>query len=131
MQGTREELGRLVTERRLRLGITRQEDLARVAGLKSRTTIAAVEKGKSVKPWTLDRLDVALGWRIGSSQRFLQDGTPPEISEEIDPHEEVIKSLPHLSDERKALLLLEYRQEKARNEAIDEQTQQDPKRRFG
>ena len=128
MQDRREELGALARRRRLTLGLD-QEDVARRADLRSRTTVISFEKGRPVKQRTLWKLDDGYGWRRGSSELFLETGELPEIADEpdLDPNEDVILSLPYLSSQRKARLLADYRKEKARNEALAEQ--QDPKRR--
>jgi transcriptional regulator with XRE-family HTH domain len=131
MQERREELGTLARRRRLTLGFD-QEDVARRAGLRSRTTVINFEAGRSVKQRTLWKLDDGYGWRRGSSELFLETGQPPEVVDqpEADPNEDIIRSLPYLSTQRKARLLADYRKEKARNEALEEQAQ-DPKRRCG
>ena len=133
MQDRRVELGVLARRRRLALGLD-QEDVARRADLRSRTTVISFEKGRSVKQRTLWKLDEGYGWRRGSSELFLETGELPEVADEpdLDPNEDVIMALPYLSMQRKRRLLADYRKEKARNEAIDQQTQQqDPKRRSG
>ena len=129
MQDRREELGTLARQRRLTLGL-QQEEIARRAGLRSRTTVISFEAGRSVKQRTLWKLDTGYGWRPGSSELFLETGKPPEIDDQVaDPNEDKIRSLPYLSAARKTELVAEYRAEKARNEALEEQ--QDPKRRYG
>ena len=129
MQNRREELGALARRRRLTMGL-QQEEIARRAGLRSRTTVIAFEAGRSVKQRTLWKLDDGYGWRPGSSELFLETGTPPKLAEHVeeftDPAERRIWGIGELSEARRREVIAELRAERARLRAAGEDAGDDP-----
>lgn len=118
MQERRTELGTLARRRRLTLGLD-QEDVARRAGLRSRTTVISFEAGRSVKPRTLYKLDDGYGWRRGSSELYLETGQVPEVVQQAeeefkDPAERRIWAIAELSEARRREVISELRAERAR-----------------
>ena len=92
-------LGSAIKARREELGITTQQGLADVAGVK-RQTVNALEKGveRSRMPQTIDRIEKALQWEPGTAARILAgegaktqngvtarlaDGMPVRIAQEL------------------------------------------------
>jgi transcriptional regulator with XRE-family HTH domain len=123
MQDRRTELGTLAKRRRLTLGL-QQEEIARRAGLRSRTTVISFEAGRSVKQATLWKLDTGYGWKPGSSELFLETGQLPEIAKQVDeftdPAERRIWGIAELSEARRREVIAELRAERARLRAAAE-----------
>lgn len=113
-------LGEAVRRRRLTLGMS-QRELARRAGLKSKITVSAVERGGAgrARDSTLYGLDRALSWPPGSAELMLQTGAeptpldqpaPPEFT---DPVEQQLWAIRGLSPERRLQLIQDHRAEQA------------------
>lgn len=79
-----QELADAVRAARVSSGYPTQKALAAATGL-SPKTIQNLENGSryTYSLATLDALDKAFGWKIGSASELLHDGTPPEYAEEI------------------------------------------------
>lgn len=82
----RVRFGRIVRERRLKLGLT-QDDVF-VAGGPSDTTQTRVERGGGPEPSvsTLNKFDAALRWEPGSAARTWRGGHPTPVPDPISVH---------------------------------------------
>jgi transcriptional regulator with XRE-family HTH domain len=77
-QGCR-DLGRLLKIERDRLRL-RQKEFADAIGVPLRT-YGPIERGhnRSHKPWTMDRIEIALCWQVGSVERVVNEEGPPVL----------------------------------------------------
>lgn len=74
----RERLGQLVRQAR---GTERLEDAATRAGVSTRTW-SSIEKGLSSKPFSVAKVEKALGWPAGSVGRFLITGNEAALQQQ-------------------------------------------------
>lgn len=58
-----------------------QTDLARAAGIRSKTTIVDLEAGRKLSEGNEGAVERALGWRIGSLDR-IRNGGEPELADD-------------------------------------------------
>jgi transcriptional regulator with XRE-family HTH domain len=77
VDSARERLAEIARARRLALGRS-QDEVARLGGMKARSTVISVEQGRAVKEFTLYKLDIGLDWEPGSAVAVLNGGDPTE-----------------------------------------------------
>lgn len=75
MDAHHEQLLKLVSEARKRLGLDKQADLIKASGL-SRSTVRRFEQGDSIDESSLRKISRALGWTPDSAQDVLNGGQP-------------------------------------------------------
>lgn len=105
------------TERRMRGW--NQSDLAREAGIKSKTTIVDLEAGRRLSEGYEGAVERALGWRIGSLDRIREGGEPeydtgtpgtPEDMPQDEWERELVREVPNMSRKRRIELFRLHRQ---------------------
>jgi transcriptional regulator with XRE-family HTH domain len=82
-----------VRRERLRRGWS-QTDLARAAGIKSKTTVVTLEGGRRISEGYEGAIEEAFGWQIGSLDRIRSGGEPILAGNRRIPTLEELRTLP-------------------------------------
>lgn len=125
----RAELGRALEHYRIGRGISQQQEFAELLGLKTRVTVAALERGRPVKVQTLYAVDKHFGWPLGVCHQFIEgqraelpaplgkgslDTAPVDAEEFTDPTEVAIMAITELPESTKRAWVARLRAARAR-----------------